>query len=288
MNICVAIILVGISYIIISPVIAIISRAFMHEVDLTNPMIFLIPINFTLDNIRTAWFHMDYVTSLTRTLVFSVGLGVLHVLVAAAVGYGFARFKVPGANVLFALLVVTIVVPVQTYMVPLWMQFRFFTLIPFVELNLIGSFWPIVIITIFGVGMRSGLFIFIFRQFFRGLPKEIEEAALIDGAGIFRTFFRVMLPNAKPPIITVLLFAFVWHYNDVFYTSMLAPGSRLIGMRMTNLEFAIRIGGEVIDHGWESLILYAGVFLVIAPIVAIYFLMQRYFVEGIERSGIVG
>jgi multiple sugar transport system permease protein len=287
MNIGIAIILTGVSFIILSPVFGIISHTIMDVQDLQNPLIYLIPENLTLFNLSMAWQYLNYVETLLLTLGFSLGMGAIHVVITSMVGYGFARFKFPGSGALFALVIVTIVLPVQTYMVPMYMQFRYFNFMG-VEINLIGSYWSLGLLTLTGVGLRSGLYIYIFRQFFRGLPKEIEEAALIDGAGVFRTFTQVMLPNSTSAILTVLLFAFVWHYNDTFYTSLLITGNRLMGVMLNALGNNFSLNEHVRDNGLIQLVIYAGVFLTIAPVLTVYLVLQRHFIEGIERSGIVG
>jgi len=288
LNIVIAIILIGVSYVIVSPLLGVFTRTFMALEDLRNPFVFMIPINYTTENIQIAFRNMDYLRSLPRTLIYASSFALLHVVVTSIVGYGFARFKIPGRNIWFAVLIATIVVPVQTYMVPLYFQFRFFRIIPGFEFNFIGNYGSLIILTSLGMGLRSGLFIYIFRQFFRGMPKEIEEAALIDGAGIFKTFYKVMLPNAIPPIVTVILFAFVWHYNDVFYSLRLAMDSSLLGNRLLTLNYTLRAMGDVEDMGLENLVMFAGVFLTIVPVLTIYMILQRHFVESIERSGIVG
>jgi multiple sugar transport system permease protein len=132
------------------------------------------------------------------------------------------------------------------------------------------------------------LFIFIYRQFFKGLPNEIEEAAFIDGAGAFRTFFKVMLPNAKSSIIIVLLFAFVWQYNDTFFAGVPMSGQGLLAMRIDGLQSLLSQVQFIKDPNQIALIINSGVVLVIVPLIVLYLFMQRYFMEGIERSGIVG
>ncbi|MCL2360809.1 MAG: carbohydrate ABC transporter permease [Defluviitaleaceae bacterium] len=287
LNICMAFILIGVCYVILSPIFGIISNSVKDLQDVFNPLIFLIPQNFTLDNLRYAWQHMDYVSTLAATMGFSIGMAAIHVLITSMVGYGFARFKFPGSNLLFGLMIITIVVPVQTYMVPLFMQFRFFGIFG-LEANLIDSYLSIALLTITGVGLRSGLYIYIFRQFFKGLPKEIEEAAFIDGASTFRTYATVMVPNAMSAIITVFLFAFVWHYNDTFYTSLLVTNNRLMAVMLTTVGTQFSIMESVRDHSAIQLVVFAGIVLAIIPILTIYMFLQRHFVEGMERSGIVG
>jgi multiple sugar transport system permease protein len=170
-------------------------------------------------------------------------------------------------------------------MIPMFINFRFFL---GTNINLIDTWWALGLLTATGVGLRSGLYIYIFRQFFRGLPKEIEEAAFIDGAGPFYTYLRVMMPNAVPAIITVLLFAFVWHYNDTFYTSLLMPQVNFMSSRLMALGDTYRTAENVFSPLFVQMVVFAGVTLAIAPILTIYMFLQRYFVEGLERSGIVG
>ena len=295
-GICLAVIVAGVCYIIISPIIGILSSSFMSPQDLANPLVLLIPQNFTMQNMVYAFRHMNYAWTLARTLIYSVGFAVMHVFITSLVGYGFARFKFPGSGILFALVIVTIVVPVQTFMVPLFINFRYFfghpdwnliTVASIGSINLPWS-WSMFLLTVTGVGLRSGLYIYIFRQFFRGLPKEIEEAAFIDGAGTFYTYAKVMIPNAVPAIVTVFLFAFVWHYNDTFYTSTLMHGNRLMATMLGSLPQTFNVVEEVNNPLVTQLVTFAGVLLAIAPILTIYLILQRYFIEGLERSGIVG
>ena len=127
----------------------------------------------------------------------------IQIVVCSMVGYGFARFDFPLKKVLFGCVVIMIVIPTHTIMLPLYMTFRNFdplglvTLINGSPINLMSSPWPMYVMTVLGCGLRSGLYIYIFNQFFRGLPKEIEEAAFVDGASTWYTYFRIMLVNAR-------------------------------------------------------------------------------------------
>lgn len=289
------IILVGISFIIVSPLIGILSKTFMSVDDIHNPLVYLIPETFTLDNLKVALSQMSFVKSLTFTLFFSALIMLIQAFICAIVGYGFARFHFKGMNILFGLVILTIVVPTQAIMVPMYTQFRYFDFFGVVELttgkagfNLINTVWPVLLMTITGLGLRSGLFIYIYRQFFRGLPKEIEEAAWIDGAGPFYTFFKVMLPNAKSSMITVMLFSFVWQYNDTFFSSLYMSNFKLMSLKITTLAANVYQALNIRDANVVELVVNSGVLLVIVPLLVIYLFLQRYFMEGIERSGIVG
>ena len=283
------IILLGIVYVILSPLFSIISESIMTTEDFVSPLVFMIPQNLTLYNFHMAFIHLNYVQTIARTFALSLAVMVLQVIVCSMTGYGFARFRFPFKNLLFGLVIVTIVVPVQAYMVPMFSQFLFFRIFG-MEFNLLNTYAPVLLLTATGMGLRAGLFIYIFRQFFRGLPKEIEEAARIDGAGWFRTYAGVMMPNAVPAIITVCVFSFVWQYNDTFYASMFMGQLQLLPMRLTILGSLFMMAsrdlqGVSID---VQLVVSAGVILAITPVMLLYFGIQRFFMEGLERSGIVG
>ena len=283
LNIFIAVILIGICFVILSPLIGILSESFMDIQDVYNPLVYMIPENFTLYNFQAAWQQMSYPKTLLYTVGFSGIVMLIQVIICSLVGYGFARFKFPGCNVLFALVVLTIVVPVQTITVPLYMQFR-----SFFGTNLLNTPWPVVLMTLGGVGLRSGVYIYIFRQFFKGLPKEIEEAAFIDGAGPVRTFFTVMLPNAQSSIIIVMMFSFVWQYNDTFFAGTFMNRLTLLSTQVTTLAPKLGSALGIRDTNFVSLIVNSGIVLTILPLIITYLFLQRYFMEGIERSGIVG
>jgi multiple sugar transport system permease protein len=279
----IAIILLGVCYIILAPLFGIISRVFMSHADITNPLVFIIPQEPTLYNIQQAFVFMNFWRTTASTMAYSLGISVLQVLICSMVGYGFARFKFKGSELLFALVIISIVIPTQVYMIPMYIHFQLFY-----PINLVGTIWPMLMLTVTGVGIRSGLYIYIFRQFFRGIPKEIEEAAFIDGAGAFGTYTRIMLPNAVPAIVTVFLFAFVWQYNDTYYTGLLMLGNRMMANTLGSLQFNFTQAMTVENPVVTQLVVFGGVLLVITPIMIIYLFLQRFFVEGLERSGIVG
>ncbi|HBY72069.1 MAG TPA: carbohydrate ABC transporter permease, partial [Lachnospiraceae bacterium] len=148
---------------------------------------------------------------------------------------------------------------------------------------------PVYLMTMLGCGLRSGLFIYIFIQFFRGIPKELEEAAFVDGAGAFRTYFTIMLPNAVPSLITVTVFSLVWQYNDSFYSGLFGIKSDyLLSVKLASLTGTINSLDQIVNPEIQQAYLDAGIVLMVVPIVIIYIILQRKFIEGVERSGIVG
>lgn len=241
MTILQIILIVGISYVILSPVIGIVSQSFFSDADSANPMVYTIPIEGTLERYTTVITQMDYFRTLGNTLIYTIALTLIQVLICSMVGYGFARFDFPLKKLLF------------------------------------------------GTGLRAGLFIYIFNQFFRGLPKEIEEAAFVDGAGTWYTYFRIMLVNAMPAVITVTVFSLVWQYTDSFYSQLFRiPTDMLLAKRLSTLQNNISANLKIMNVRIQRLYVDAGVVLTILPLLILYLLLQRRFIEGVERSGIVG
>lgn len=289
------VIIIGICYMILAPVLGIISNSFFSNKDAYNPMVYLIPQDPTLERYEMAVEILDYLPTMIRSLGFSLVLMLMQIFTCSMVGYGFARFDFPFKKILFGAVVIMIVIPTHTIMLPLYMTFRLFD--PFgictalfgQPLSFMGTPVPMYIMTLFGCGLRSGLYIYIFNQFFRGLPKEIEEAALVDGAGIWYTYFHIMLRNAVPSVITVAVFSMVWQYNDTFFAKLfLIPQEQSIGIRISSLVANIANQYQIMDKTIQNLYLDAGIVLMMIPVVVIYVLLQKHFIEGVERSGIVG
>ncbi len=289
------IVIIGICYVILAPIIGMVVNSFMSDADKYNPMVYMLPINPTLEKYKLAWERMDYLPTMGKDLLYSGSIMLIQVFICSMVGYGFARFQFPFKKLLFACVVVMIVIPDHTIMLPIYMTFKSFdplglvTLISGKPLVLMSSPIPMYIMTIFGCGVRSGLYIYIFNQFFRGLPKEIEEAALVDGAGTWYTYFRIMLVNAVPAVVTVAVFSMVWQYNDTFYSRLfLISENIVISKKISTLQATIANVDKILDTSIQELYLNAGIVLVMLPIVIIYIVLQKYFIEGVERSGIVG
>ena len=290
-----AIVLIGICYVILGPIIGIISSSFFSDADNYNPMVYLIPIEPTLERYSLAIERMSYFSVTIKSIVYSLTLMGLQIVVCSMVGYGFARFSFPFKNLLFACVVIMIVIPTHTIMLPLYVTFAKFDPLGLVTLftgsykNILSTPAPMYIMTALGCGLRSGLYIYIFNQFFRGLPKEIEEAAFVDGAGTWYTYFRIMLVNAIPSVITVAIFSMVWQYNDTFYAKLfLISPDVVISKKISTLQATIANVDKILDTNIQQLYLDAGIVLVMLPVIIIYVALQKYFIEGVERSGIVG
>lgn len=287
--------IVGVCYVILGPVLGIISSSFFSDADNYNPMVYLLPQEPTLMRYKIAIQYLNYWKTLGSSILYSLSLMVIQVLICSMVGYGFARFNFPGKGILFACVVVMIVIPTNTIMLPLYMTFSNFDVFGIIKavtgssLNLLATPVPMYIMTAFGCGLRSGLYIYMFNQFFRGLPKEIEEAAFVDGAGTWYTYFRIMLINAMPSVVTVAIFSMVWQYNDTFYANLfLVSDNIVISKKISTIEASISNVEKILDPNILELFLDAGIVLIMIPIVLIYIALQKQFIEGVERSGIVG
>lgn len=288
-------ILIGVAYVILSPVIGLVVNSISSNKDAYNPMVFVLPEYPTLERYDLVILRLDYWRTIAKDLLYTITLTGVQVVICSMVGYGFARFNFPLKKLLFACVVVMIVIPSHTIMLPLYMTFRTFdplglvTMIKGAPINLMGTPIPMYIMSFLGCGVRSGLYIYIFNQFFRGLPKEIEEAALVDGCGVWYTYFRIMLVNAMPSVITVTVFSIVWQFNDTFYANLfLVSEDIVISKKIATLQAVIANEDKILDVPIQELYLDAGIILILLPIVLIYILLQKYFIEGVERSGIVG
>lgn len=269
----------------------------MAEADLYDSTVVYIPKNFTLDNFKMANKLMKYNEVFTDTVVLALVIAVFQTISCTLVGYGFARFKFRGKNIWFALVIATLMVPPQIILTPLYIHFRYFDVLGIFEaltgssIKLIDTFWPMIFMAIGCMGLKNGLYIYLTRQFFRGMPKELEEAAYVDGSGLLRTFFTVMLPGAVPMMVTCFMFSFVWQWTDTFYTSNFLQSRKVLASQLSSLGAQIAgyvraiTGGEP-TPAYADAIYNTGVLMVIIPLLIIYLFTQRYFVESMATSGI--
>ncbi len=296
-----AVIVIGICFVILYPVFIKLSVAFMDEKDLYDSSVVYIPKNFTWQNFRVAWEGMDYTKTFVSTFTLSFLTSVIQLFACLLTAYGFARFKFPGKNLLFGCVILTLIVPPQIIMLPLFMHFRFFDFAGILEavtgkpLNLIDTDAPFFLQAALTIGFKNGLYIYLLRQFFRGMPKELEEAAHVDGCNRFRTFLQIMLPSAVPMMVTVFLFGFVWQWTDSFFSGLYLPTKKVMASALSSLAASVSSsysssGGSLtfVSPGFTSMMNNTGVILIIVPLLVLYLISQKSFVEGIERSGIVG
>ena len=273
-----AVILLGLCYIILYPFFIKVVNAFKTYSDFIDPTVRFLPKTFTWGNVRHVVKEMSYWSALQNTLLISVALGALQTLVCAVVGYGFARFQFKGRNLCFFLVIFSLIVPSQTNLLPLYLKFKAFLGV----FKLIGTAWPLVILSMTGLGIKNGLYIFMFRQFFRNMPKELEEASYLDGCGTLRTFTKIMLPAATAVMTTVFLLALAWQWTDTVFSPLFLDEVNILSKNVSALAQSAGKPIEVANY------VNIGAVLAVLPIALICIVLQKFFVESIDRAGIVG
>ena len=287
------------SYVLIYPLIYMLSLSVQSNSQLLDPSVVWVPTSVTFDNFLKAIDAMDYWKSLFFTLRVHIVSALIEVFVCAFVAYGFARFEFKGRNFIFFLVLLTILIPQEMIIIPLYVNFRNFN--PFgivsifnsitgsdANINLLNTGLVFYIPSLLGNGLRSGLFIFIYRQFFKGLPAELEEAASIDGAGPIKTFLRIVLPSSGVAIITVTVFSLVWHWNEYYLTTMYFSEEKSLSVALSQISSLLtNIGISQYDMIVTSVSMAACV-LTMAPMLIAYLFLQKYFIQSIDRVGIVG
>ena len=273
-----AVILLGLCYIILYPFFIKVVNAFKTYSDFIDPTVRFLPKTFTWGNVRHVVKEMSYWSALQNTLLISVALGALQTLVCAVVGYGFARIQFKGRNLCFFLVIFSLIVPSQTILLPLYLKFKAFLGV----FKLIGTAWPLVILSMTGLGIKNGLYIFMFRQFFRNMPKELEEASYLDGCGTLRTFTKIMLPAATAVMTTVFLLALAWQWTDTVFSPLFLDEVNILSKNVSALAQSAGKPIEVANY------VNIGAVLAVLPIALIYIVLQKFFVESIDRAGIVG
>lgn len=285
------VLILGICYIIIYPLLTKISSSFMSKRDLFDKTVQWIPRHFTLDNYKMVFEQLEYPKAFLNSFILAFLVSLVQLLSCTIIGYGFARFNFRGKKLIFGLVIFTLIVPPQMIMIPMYLNFRYFDIFGLIPggINLLGTYWPFILTSITGTGLKNGLFIFIMRQFFKGMPRSLEEAAYVDGAGPIRTFFKIMLPGAVPALVIVFLFSFVWQWNDYFLTNIYLGNETVLPIMLSGLRYSVEGAlGETISTQYASLLNNTGSLLFMAPLLVLYAFMQRYFVESIERTGLVG
>lgn len=296
-----AILLFGLCFLILQPLFNKISISFMAEKDLYDSTVISIPRNFTFSNYRLANELLEFWVCLKNTVLVAMLVSVIQVAACTLAGYGFARYKFPLRNFWFACVMLSILVPPQTISSSLFLHFRFFDVLGIFKaitgdtINLQNSMAPYIMMCMGCMGLKSGLYIFMLRQFFRNIPKELEEAAYVDGCGKLRTFLRIMLPDAKPILTSCFLFSFVWQWTDGFYSSMFLGQISLLSIKLKQLPdtfggYMARITGSSSSAGvsvpYTNCMLATGTLMVIVPLIVLYLYAQKGFVESLSSTGI--
>ena len=295
--ICRWVFILALCYLFLFPMFFLISTSLQDPSSVNDPSVIFIPKLISLDSIKEMISILNYWDSALLTLEIAVFSTLASLVSCSLVGYGFSRFNFKFKNVFFVLVILTIIVPRQVILPSLALNFQFFdfggvlSLLPegSDSINLVNTVWTFVLPSLFSTGLRSGVFIFIFRQFFLGLPKDLEEAARIDGCGAIRTYVRIIAPLTVPAFVTVALFSFVWHWNDLYSSSMFFSSEiKPLMPLLDNLSVLIdRADIGTTAYSARTYMASAPLLAVLPPLI-LYIFTQRFFTESIERSGIVG
>ena len=322
------VLLVGISYIVLFPFFSQIAGSLMAPDDFVDVTVRLIPKNFSIDMYKAIWEELHYFDAFRNTLFLSVSTALIQTFVCCLIAYGIAKFKFKGSGIIFLAVIFSLIVPHQTLQLSLFMNFRYFDIlgifgflnggaitVPFTDIKLFeglidiipntwsrftpygitltNTYWPLMIMSVCGLAFKNGLYIFMMRQFFHGVPDELEESAYVDGSGVFRTFFQIILPLSIPMMVTIFLFAFSWQWTDQFYTGLFFIGPQ--DYRPLMMPDILQVPEHFVttyDYAgkslYENVIKNTAGIMIIFPLVIMYLFGQKYLVQGIERSGLVG
>lgn len=269
--------LIGLCYVILYSFFTKAINAFKTYDDLIDPTVRFLPKHLTTEYVQRALQKMQYPKALLNTVLLSTMVGAVQTIVCAVVGYGFAKFRFKGNGALFFFVILMLVVPPQTILVPLFTKFRFFL----GSINLIDTPLPMLIMGLTCTGFKNGLYVFLFRQFFRNVPTELNEAASLDGYGPYRTFLHIMIPTAVPMLTTVFLLSFSWQWTDTLYNSLFFKNTPLLANTVSAVA-----AGEL--RAVAGNLTNAAALLAVLPLALVYIFAQKAFVGSIDRAGLVG
>lgn len=277
--------LIAIGFVYLYPLLFMFITSLKTPGDLLNPMVQWVPTEFYLGNYIKAYRVLDYPNTLVASITISVLPSIIQTAVCSVIGYGLARYRFPGKNLIFALILATFIIPAQNTVIPQMLTYRSY--------GLLGNISSLLLPAIMGQGFKSAIFILIFYQTFQSLPKVLEEAARLDGASDLKIFFQIAIPAALPAFIISLIFSIVWYWNETFLTVIfLEGGIQSLPMQLTRFTQAYENlyppGMVNIFDRINEAVKLSGTFLNILPLLLMYFVLQKWFVESIERTGITG
>lgn len=277
--------LIAIGFIYLYPLLFMFITSLKSPDDLLNPMVQWVPTEIFVGNYQRAFKVLNYPTTLVSTIFISLVPSLIQTMVCSVVGYGLARYRFPGKNLLFALILATFIIPAQNTVIPQMLAFK--------NLELLGTSYVLILPALMGQGFKSAIFILIFYQTFLSLPKVLEEAARLDGASDLRIFLGIAVPAALPAYIISIIFSTVWYWNETYLTVIfLEGGIQTLPMQLMKFVAAYENlyppGVVNIFDRLNEAIKLSGTFLNILPLLLMYFVMQKWFVESVERTGIAG
>lgn len=283
-------VMLGLAFIFLYPFLYMIVTSLMSNDDLNNSLVRWIPRKLCWQNYAMAASMIDYWKNLKNSVIVTVVSTLGQMISCSMAAYSLSRFRYFGKRLIVFVMILAILVPTQTIIVPQYLLYA--------DMGWLNTYLPLTVPAFFGFGLKGALFIYIFRQFFQGQPRELEEAARVDGCGFIRTFTHIVVPVARSVYVVVLILALVWHWSDYFEPSMYINRSdmALVSMRLQVVSDLLRLPLDVLESTYgvtdtntiNNAVLMAGTFMVVLPILAVYAVLQRQFIQGIERSGLTG
>ena len=226
------------------------------------------PTHFSFVNYKNVFASIPVFTYFMNSLIVSLGATAGQVVIASLAGYAFARFEFRGKNVLFFIILLTMMIPPQVNIIPLFFLMR--------ELHMVNTYSALILPALFG-----GFGVFMMRQFFLGLPKELEESSLLDGCNLFQTFFKICLPLALPAVVTLSIFTFVANWNSFMWPLIITNDET---MRTLPVGFAIFKGSFREITLWGELLACAVICII--PVILVFLLGRKYFINDLIKGAV--
>ena len=277
-------VLICIGFIFLEPIFEMISKSIMTTKDLIDPSITWIAKHATLDNFKNAIGTLDIPTSILNSIWYSALLAIAQTFVSATTGFALSRYTFRGRNFWFVMLIMAFILPVPLLTVPRIMMFS--TVESILGFKLINTVVPQFLLALLGQGTYSTMLVLIFYNFFNMIPKSLDEAAMIDGAGSLKVFYHVAIRLSISTILVVFLFSFVFNWNETYTTNILTGDAlELLPGRLSLFD-----NGSTSNAVSElnEAIKMAATLIAIAPLLVLYACVQRQFIEGMENTGITG
>lgn len=285
--------LIVIGFVFLYPFLYMLAQSVMSYEDIVDATVEWIPRDFSFSNYSIAYSALSVSSTLKNSVFLTAVCTFGHLLVCSVIGYGFARFPYKGSRALFGGVILSMLIPIQTLIIP---RYNLFTKIEVLTgIPMTKGYLPMIIPCFLGFGLYGGLYIFLFRQYFIRMPKSLEEAAYIDGCGSLRAFYAIALPTAGPTVTVSLVLSIVWHWNDFYEPSvfLVEPKQWLLPQVLPELYNRL-MSSQISDTSKinESILYHEGVVMAatvitLIPLMIVYFILQRRFMESIERSGLV-
>ena len=273
--------LILIGYVVLYPLLYMISNAVKDQNAFLDVSRLWVPKTFTFDKFKEIWEMGDFGAAIQKTLTVQISSAFLEVISCSFAGYAMARFNYKLKKLESVLVILALLIPVQMYSLALSVTYR--------NMGIFDTPYVYILPSLFGVGVRGGMIIFIYRQFFEGLPKELEEAAYVDGAGPLRTFFSIALPSSGVVILTVSVLSFIWHWNESYLADLcFITGNRPLASAMGSLRELLQQRALFLGKPEYPAYISAGCLIFIVIPLVLYMIFQRRFVRSIDRVGITG